>query len=396
MILNNKIKEWVEMYLEHIQEITPEVHVRDEEGYKFKSVETFQKNFDITAEDFTGMLERAIEHNNLMAGSMYLPRRMILIFAQEHEEECRQVFKMLFDEKITVAARLNGALDKFDTIMEKRNRAMNESAHSWIGLRALSVLLGYRFPETCNPIKPREWKVFCKFINNEFNIPNHTSIGEQYEVFFEHIEALRKYIQNIPQIKSLHGQLTRGLEFDDKYFRWMTQDVIYVTARVFAGKKSDEKPVLKESVAEDEESKEVVLPAGMEFPVEKYLEEFMVKNWDSIDFGEPLELFIDEDGTLGQQYVTDVGIIDILAKDNNGDFVVLELKKGAYDQRVIGQILAYIHWVKENLASANQKVWGIVIVGDGNQALFAAQQEVADRVKVKYYKVKLDIVDPNQ
>jgi DNA polymerase-1 len=50
-------------------------------------------------------------------------------------------------------------------------------------------------------------------------------------------------------------------------------------------------------------------------PLEKYLEEYIMKNWDIVDFGEKLFIYRDEDGTPGQQYVTDVGIMDILAKD---------------------------------------------------------------------------------
>jgi hypothetical protein len=37
MISQSKIREWVNLYLTHVNEITPEVHVKDEEGYKFKS-----------------------------------------------------------------------------------------------------------------------------------------------------------------------------------------------------------------------------------------------------------------------------------------------------------------------------------------------------------------------
>ena len=71
------------MYLRHIAEITPEVHVTEEEGYKFKAVDIFQRNFDIEAKDLVTMLDTSIVNNNLVTGSWYFPRKMLLIFAKE-------------------------------------------------------------------------------------------------------------------------------------------------------------------------------------------------------------------------------------------------------------------------------------------------------------------------
>ena len=51
------------------------------------------------------------------------------------------------------------------------------------------------------------------------------------------------------------------------------------------------------------------------FYLESQLEEFIIENWDQTELGQKYDL-IKEDGELvSQQYHTDVGIIDILAKD---------------------------------------------------------------------------------
>jgi len=47
--------------------------------------------------------------------------------------------------------------------------------------------------------------------------------------------------------------------------------------------------------------------------LEKYLEDFIVTNFDRI-FGGQLILFVDSEGNRRKQYPTDVGRIDILAK----------------------------------------------------------------------------------
>jgi hypothetical protein len=397
-ISEQKLRQWVDLYLQHVQEITPEIHVRDEEGYKYRSVEKFQKNFSEDASDFAAMLDRAIENTNLVVGARYFPRVMLLEFAQEFPEETKAALKMLFDQSKDVGKRLEETQALIDKIMSERNKKRGKKDISFMGLRFLTLMLSFRYPNACNAIKPREWRVFCRFVDETFAIAKHTSIGDQYKHFEKYIEPLRAYIKTLPQIRNLRDQLTRGLDFRDDEFRWMTQDVIYVTARVLAKSKSEPESahevVREPDVNQDEQEKTTTGLPSMQFPLEEYLENLMVKNWDSIDFGEKLELFTDEDGTPGQQYVTEVGIIDILARSRNGDFVVIELKRGSSDSKVIGQVLAYIDWVQNNLAEKNQKVRGMVIAASGNKALLAARNQVADKVSLKYYSVKLQLKTP--
>jgi hypothetical protein len=121
----------------------------------------------------------------------------------------------------------------------------------------------------------------------------------------------------------------------------------------------------------------------MEFALEKYLEDFIVDNWDKIDFGEKLTLFEDDDGNDGQQYLAgDAGYIDILARDENKNLVVVELKKGRKNDEVIGQVLRYMGWVRGNVAKG-AGVRGLIIVRDKDPKLDYALKEIADKVKVK-------------
>ena len=121
----------------------------------------------------------------------------------------------------------------------------------------------------------------------------------------------------------------------------------------------------------------------------------MIRNWDNIDFGEDLDIYYDDDGSPGQQLTTEVGILDILAKDKQGNFVVIELKRDSSRYDVVGQILSYISWVKDNLATNGEKVRGLIIVNRGTPALHAAAKAVKDIVSVKYYRVNLDLMNPD-
>lgn len=394
MISKQKINEWLKLYLDHIKDITPEVHVSREEGYKIKAVDTFQSNFNVDAENFAGMLEKAIENNNLVLGPMYFPKRMLVKYAQEYTEETRLALKALFNENKDVAKRIDEAQEALENINIKRNKRIGKTAHSFMTLRFLSFLLAYKYPLLCNPIKPREWKDYCKFIDESFDTPSHSTSGEKYKLMEPYIEALRLAIKDNQEVVELKNKLTSGLNFQDHEFRWMTQDVIFVTARILAMQKSGmpdneviptEPAPVEDTTEEDDDGF-----GGIESPQERFLEDYIVQNWDEIDFGEKLSLYVDEDGAVGRQYSTDVGIIDILAKDTNGNFVVIELKKGVGNQKVIGQILSYMGWVRDNIANG-KKVRGIIIARDENKALKSARSVIPDAIELKKYQMKIKL-----
>ncbi len=395
MISNQKIREWISLYLQHIEEITPEAHVREEEGYKFKSVDTFQKNFDINASNLAENLDKAIENNNLVMGNMYFPKRVLIILASEYPQEVRKILVDFFNTEDKIEDRINKAQENIEGLKERRNKECEENwEHTFVSLRFLSLLLGFRYPEQYNPIKPREWSMFCKFVDADFSISQGTTHGEKYKILEPYIDALREEIKKMPEIKKLKDQLTRGLEFTDSEFRWMAQNMIYVTARIMAEKRGNEKPQQKEVTSSREIEMTGEKEEPLEFPLEEYLENFIVKNWNSIDFGEPLTLYIDDEGTPAQQYPTSEGFIDLLAKDRDGGFVVIELKKGRSNQQVVGQVLSYVGWVKNNLAGKGQKVRGFIVAADGNRALLDAVSTVSNFISVKYYRVKFNFEDP--
>jgi len=134
-------------------------------------------------------------------------------------------------------------------------------------------------------------------------------------------------------------------------------------------------------------------PAGkLEFTLESHLEEFIETNFSRINFGANLELYQDEENT-GRQYQTPLGKIDLLAIDKeNKQFVVIELKKGVSSDVVVGQILRYMGWVKENLRKdyKDYTVRGIIIAKEKDEKLEYALKMTPD-VNLFIYKVSFDI-----
>ncbi len=137
-----------------------------------------------------------------------------------------------------------------------------------------------------------------------------------------------------------------------------------------------------------------------EFVLEKYLEEFIVSNFDTIFKGK-LRLYYEsgddaspDEGAPGQQFETDdVGTIDILAQEiPSNAFVVIELKKGRESDKVVGQVLRYMGWVAENLCQQGQDVKGMIICKEPDPRLTYAIR-MAKGVSLKYYRVNFKLQD---
>lgn len=132
----------------------------------------------------------------------------------------------------------------------------------------------------------------------------------------------------------------------------------------------------------------------VEFFMEKYLEEFIVDNFNAIFKGK-LRLYSDGDeGVVGQQYDTDeVGTIDILAEDTaSNELVVFELKKGRTSDKVIGQLLGYMGWVSKNLCKPGQDVRGVIICKEPHARLSHGVQMLKN-VEIRYYAVDFNLRD---
>ena len=100
-----------------------------------------------------------------------------------------------------------------------------------------------------------------------------------------------------------------------------------------------------------------------EFAMESHLEDFLIQNWKHTPFGKKYDIYEEGGILVGQQYsCNEMGRIDILAisKDRK-TLLVIELKKGRTSDVVVGQILRYMGYVKEELSEPGQSVRGIII-----------------------------------
>ena len=156
----------------------------------------------------------------------------------------------------------------------------------------------------------------------------------------------------------------------------------------------DENYVPTEEISTDEEllpeiDEEEDIPETT-FTLEKDLEEFIYRNLDQMEEG--LKPHSDKD--LSRQYTTEVGRLDILALDKNEDLVVIELKAGRASGDVVGQILGYMAWVRENMAE-DKKVRGIVVANSFENRVKYAATEIPN-LELKEYVVNFNFKTPEK
>ena len=128
------------------------------------------------------------------------------------------------------------------------------------------------------------------------------------------------------------------------------------------------------------------------FAMEKHLEDFLVQNWAQTELGRDFDIYEEEGERKGQQYPTDTGPLDVLAisKDKTR-LLVVELKKGRASDSVVGQVMRYMGFVKEELAEPGQTVHGVIIAEDDDQRIRRALS-VVQNITFYRYQVSFKLV----
>ncbi|EJM12579.1 putative nuclease of the RecB family [Pseudomonas sp. GM18] len=224
---------------------------------------------------------------------------------------------------------------------------------------------------------------------------------------FTAARAIQWFATNYPKLKpgSIRAHLVQAATNDPSRLHHpstnITDDILFKVApgefrRYEAGK--DPAPIremVKGDIAKQEiedididrdGSEEINLPGSTEFLLEKDLQRYLAENLGCIEPG--LKLYEDED-LRGIEYEAGGGRrIDILAVDRNGAFVVIELKVSRGYDRVIGQLLRYMNWVRRDLAELGQKVRGIIVCRSMSEDLRLACSSMND---VELFEYKLSV-----
>lgn len=173
-------------------------------------------------------------------------------------------------------------------------------------------------------------------------------------------------------------------------------DFLFSTGRGRVEQYNPEKHGMWE-IRKDEYGKLIVAQAGLEelpeveatgeiaeeekellFPVESHLRDFIAQNIGAIKVNDrSVTLYTDNNSRDGVEYPTDIGPIDILAIDEEGNFIVFELKLSRGADKAMGQLSRYMGWVKRNL-SKDKKVKGVIVAKNVDEKLKYAASVIPD------------------
>lgn len=211
------------------------------------------------------------------------------------------------------------------------------------------------------------------------------SLGIETGDTFSRDQAVTWFAANYPKIKkgtvtahlmrlstnvaSRHQYSPRADGSDDVFFK--------IDSRTFRRYEpgSDPTPLTTGVSDQDEEVEDTEPETTGEFAYEHDLRDFLARNLHLIEPG--LSLYSDE-GMAGIEFPVGGRFIDILAIDRNGGFVIIELKVSKGYDRVIGQLLRYVNWIRQNLADPGQKVRGAIIAKRITEDLRLATSSLAE------------------
>jgi hypothetical protein len=125
-----------------------------------------------------------------------------------------------------------------------------------------------------------------------------------------------------------------------------------------------------------------------EFAYEADLRNYLARNLSLIEPG--LTLYVDEAaGIAGIEFPVGGRFIDILAVSREGDFVIVELKVSRGYDRVVGQLMRYMAWVRQNKSKIGQRVRGVIVAREISQDLLLACSELPPGVQLFEYEMSV-------
>lgn len=143
------------------------------EKYKWEAIQHFQKYWDLEAENFADMLNKALAKTyNLLASGFAYPKAMLVYFAELNPETTRSAMRNLFDESKPVADRVEAFIAFAED--QKENHNADGWKNHYQDLHAISVYLWLRFPDRYSIYKYKVARDAAKALGSDY-IPKRTS-----------------------------------------------------------------------------------------------------------------------------------------------------------------------------------------------------------------------------
>ena len=228
-------KEKIRFYLKSYQKNLPEYW--NEENYKWKAVEFFQKNWNIESPDFWEMLKLATsKHVNLLGSGMYFPLGMLRDFIEVAQERVRNMFRVLYDEDQDLVERIRYYQNEAEQL---RLTDTNRWKNHYQDLRAVSVLLWLRYPDKYYIYKSKEFRKTLELIESDFSHKGGAT-PEYYVRFLDMMNIIREEISGDVDLTKTLNELVQSTPdaYDDRNLHIATVDFVFYIGKRFENEQS--------------------------------------------------------------------------------------------------------------------------------------------------------------
>ena len=200
------------------------------EKYKWEAVQCFQVNWDINADDFSGMLTKSLSKTeNLLTSVNNFPAGMISQFAKEAQEEVRAMFIDLYDESKDVYERIDSFKQKSKDLLEKYG---NGAAQHYQNENAMSTYLWLRYPDKYYIYKLSEVKAISTKLKSNYSFKKG-AYANNIRSFLSLYNEICDELKQDEELKNLLKSQITGTCYPDIEFKTLTIDVGFFISRHF-------------------------------------------------------------------------------------------------------------------------------------------------------------------
>lgn len=206
----------------------------EEEKYKWQAIKTFQDNWNVDADNFKTMFDKATSRaENLLVSQNYFPKAMILHCSDEQQEKIRQMFKNLYDESKELKNRIENFKLQAEEIRTEHNKI---KTHKWGSVyqdeHAISVYLWLKYPDKYYIFKLKENKAIAEKLGKKDLFKK----GHGIENLLNEIKFYDEIAEKLNQDSEIKNELKSVLAQDcwkDSQLRTLTADFGFHISRYF-------------------------------------------------------------------------------------------------------------------------------------------------------------------
>ncbi len=198
-----------------------------DEIFKWKAIESFQKNWNVNAPNFKEMLEKSLEEaSKLFTASNFYPKRMMIDFASKDPDTVKNMFEYLYDENKTLEDRFEYFISKSEELLKLFPGYNNH----YQKLQAMSVYLTLKYPDKYYVYKPSIAHAYEKRIKEDIIVTNNRKINnvKTYQNYMDECNYIYEYLCNYEEIFDIASKID---PITNEYSHMFSQDILYYMSK---------------------------------------------------------------------------------------------------------------------------------------------------------------------